>query len=219
MNATETLADIDNVLAAPSHFDGGVPALVELVNRFYTCIFRYAPPNSIYREQATRYSALNVLRGLNESKVFPHQALKGVLTALRDAIANGQLATFEEIVRGSVYSDLLAQGDYLASQEYFRAAAEVGGAAFEDHIRQQATKRGIALVVDRKHKEMSTLLSELKKSGLFVEAVRTTAEGWTKTRNDAAHGKPGFDGADKSQTSLVSLMLNGIRDFILEYPV
>jgi hypothetical protein len=149
----------------------------------------------------------------------PEPALMGILGALERDLSKGLLATFEELVHASVYSDLLEQATGLQRDGYSRAATVVAGAALEEHIKKLAVKHSIDLVTPNKdHKRASILNSELKKAGLYSEAQRAVVEGWQKVRNDAAHGNPGFEGADKGHVQSVSPMITSIRGFIVQYP-
>jgi len=219
MNPSDAVAKINEVLEKPSsETGGGIRAVVELANRYHACISNYSPPGSVFRIEADLYISQHPLR-VHNKHVWRHEALRGVLNALRDAISNGSLSTFEELVRATVYSDLLEQGEALARQHYYRAAAVVVGAAFEDHVRKQATKMDIPLIANSRPVEVSALLVSLKKANVFSETVRTLAEGWTKVRNDAAHGNPGFEGADTSLVTPLKNMIPGVKGFISQYPV
>ena len=144
--------------------------------------------------------------------------LKGILSALRTDIQKGRLARFEEKVHADVYSDLLSQSEGLRGEGFSRAATVIAGAALEEHVRQLATKYGIPTLHNGKPKKASMLNNELKGAGVYTDAQRTIVEGWQKLRNVAAHGQPGFDGADTSHAGSVESMISGIRGFIVQYP-
>ena len=90
------------------------------------------------------------------------QALYGVLAALKEDIAAGKLAVFEELVHANVYGDLLAQGDGLHRDGYHRAAVVVVGAALEEHVRLLAVKNAVPIAhPDGTPKKATALNSEL----------------------------------------------------------
>ena len=60
--------------------------------------------------------------------------------------------------------------------------------------------------------------NELRGAGVYADVQRTIVEGWQKVRNVAAHGLPGFDGANTSHVGNVTPMIDGIRVFIAQYP-
>lgn len=220
MDKDAALADIDATLNRPPFSDhGGSGAVIAHSNDMHACIRRYAPPGSTFREQADRYVQYHAKSGLNPGEVSSADALRGVLTALRVAVAEDKLRQFEELVHANVYSDLLAQGEGLHREKYSRAATVIVGGALEEHIRLLAIKHGTgAALSDGTPKKASVMNAELKKASVYSETQRAIVEGWQKLRNDAAHGKPGFDGSDTSQVASVKPMIEGIRAFIAQYP-
>jgi hypothetical protein len=142
-----------------------------------------------------------------------------LLAALKEDVATGKLATFEELVHAEVYADLLAQADGLRRDSYHRAATVVTGAALEDHLKKLATKHGTGTTQSNgTPKKASTINNELKAAGIYNEAQRATVEGWQKLRNDAAHGDPGFEPPNVSLVVNIEPMIVGVRGFIAAFP-
>jgi hypothetical protein len=106
----------------------------------------------------------------------------------------------------------MAEG--LRADGYARAAATLAGAALEEHLRKLANKNAI----DTSGKKAAEINSELKKAHTYGEPMRATIEGYQKVRNAAAHGQPGFDGADTSLVGSVEPMIVGVREFIARFP-
>lgn len=195
--------------------------VAEQVTRYKACIHRYAPPNSPYRQEAERHQTMSIARGGPHMPggAGPNDLLRGVLRALRADVEGGKLASFEEMVRADIYADLIAQGEVLLEGEHSRAATVLVGAALEDHMRKLAVKHQLQLNgASGKPKKASELNAELRKAGAYAEVQRASIEAWQKLRNEAAHGLPGFEGADRTKVALVAPMLGGVRTFISQYP-
>lgn len=213
MDKAAAVADIESVMRKPSDIEtGGSSAVIAAASRYYACVCRYCPPGTPYRMQADRFVELPAKR--KDRDPYPDQALFGVLSALKQDIANGMLTTFEELVRGDIYADLLAMADGLRRDAYYRAAATLAGAALEEHQRKLAAKYSIPTA----GKKATEVNSDLKKAGAYGEPMRATIEGYQKTRNAAAHGDPGFEGSDVSLVGNVEPMIVGVRAFVAQYP-
>jgi hypothetical protein len=215
------LADIDDVMANPAPgMDGshGPPFFHALHARYYQCICRYCPPGTPYRAEAERAVLLPIKR-TNAIPTSSYQALGGIVHAMRADIAAGKLATFEERVRADVYGDLMTQAEGLHYDRFARAAAMIAGAALEEHIRKLAIKSSIAVTTSGGDpKKASVLNSDLRAAGVYSEPQRAAIEAWQKLRNEAAHGKPGFEPPNESLVGGVKPMIDAVRVFIAQYP-
>lgn len=214
MDKVRALADIDETLrlVKTETVKGS-----EATTLMLTCVARHSARGSVYELQA------NAARDV--APLARNAVLEGVVQALRRDLHADQLATFEELVHADVFSDLLRQAEGLQAEGYSRAAMVVAGAALEEHIRKLCVKNGITLEVQNPRdptkmepKKATTLNAELKKAGVYAEAKRAIVEGWQKLRNVAAHGEPGYDGADRSLESSVRPAIDGIRAFVVDYP-
>lgn len=209
MDVKAAIDDITEVLAWDQKREAGTEGFHAIIARMHACILRCSPAGSSYQSQLER--------ALKTDDAY--HVLKGTLMALREDLNNGRLAKFEEIVHAGVYSDLLAQGEGLARDGYHRAAAVVAGASLEEHIKKLAVKHGTGTqLANGQPKKASVMNSELKTAGIYSEAQRAIVEGLQKLRNEAAHGNPGFDGADIRYVASVQPMIDGIRAFVVQHP-
>lgn len=211
MDVKAALADIDQVLDWARHAQSDAGRLA----RCLACVARYAPQGSSYRIDADKYGML-----YPGPPVFPEAQVQAVLAALREDVSSGRLLQFEERVHADVYGDLLTQAEGLHSDGGFhRAATVLAGAALEEHIRLLALKHNTGTTMpDGSPKKASVMNADLKKAGIYTETQRAIVEGWQKLRNDAAHGKPGFEPPNIQHAASVAPMITGIRGFILQYP-
>jgi hypothetical protein len=215
VDAKLAVADIERVLGSfdPNGSPDDSVKQARAAAAYNACISRYAPPGSSYRNQADGHMRLKF-----GSYPYPDELLRGVLEALREDVRHGTLSTFEELVHADVYADLISQAEGLLRDRYARAATVLAGAALEEHIKLLAIKHGTGTAtLDGSHKMASVMNAELRKAGLYTEAQRATIEGWQKLRNDAAHGNPGFDGANTGLVSNIPAMIQGVRGFIAAF--
>lgn len=220
MDVATAIADIDSVMKQPSGITtGGGAAVAAAIARYYACVCRYCLLGTPYRTEAERYMAMGFSGAVRVAGIASKdQALYGVLAALKEDIAAGKLAVFEELVHANVYGDLLAQGDGLHRDGYHRAAVVVVGAALEEHVRLLAVKNAVPIAhPDGTPKKATALNSELEKTGVYAETQRATVESWQKLRNDAAHGNPGFELADKALVPNIEPMIVGVRGFVIAW--
>lgn len=211
MDVKAALADIDQVLDWARQQQNGAGSLA----RCLACITRYAPKGSSYRIDVDKYGKL-----YPGEPIYPEARVREVLAALREDVSSGRLHQFEEMVHADVYGDLLRQAEGLhADGGFHRAATVLAGAALEEHVRLLALKHHIeTTMTDGSPKKASVMNADLKKSGIYTETQRAIVEGWQKLRNDAAHGKPGFEPPDTQHVASIAPMVAGIRGFILQYP-
>ena len=66
----------------------------------------------------------------------------GTLEAIREAITHGLLVRVEDLIRAETFDSLLEQADYLLSEGYFLAAAVLGRAVMEEHLRGWCDLKG-----------------------------------------------------------------------------
>jgi hypothetical protein len=203
MDKAKAMADIDAVLATPV---GDPKRMVERITLYHQCVLRWAPLNSAYREQAARFAATPL--GYSHDHM-----LRGALVALRRDVEADCLSSFEEEIHGELFSDFLVQAEHLNGEGFRRAAAVLAGGVLEEHLRPLCKRNGIATGA---HVKASSMNNELKKAGVYGEAVRTELESWLKRRNDAAHGDPDFEA--KHDEVDVGRMAEGIRSFTLKCP-
>jgi len=132
-------------------------------------------------------------------------------------VANGYLTSLKEIVHGELFGDFLNMADYLVQEGYKDAAAIIGGGVLESHLRQLCIKHGIGLEYatdsGTRPKLGGQLNADLAREKVYKNLDQQNVTAWLALRNNAAHDK--FEEYTKAQ---VSLMLQGVRDFISRYP-
>ena len=66
----------------------------------------------------------------------------GTLKAIKEALSNGYLVRFEELVLAEAFSDLTEQAEYLFEQGYFLAAGVILRAILEERLRKLCERTG-----------------------------------------------------------------------------
>ncbi len=187
------------MVSEASHFDALAIAAIK----------RIAGPDSVYGQQ------VNTI--LEKYGSFSQDHLLGVVQALRDDVAHGFLTGLKEIVRGDLFGDFLDMADYLVEQNYKDAAAVIGGGVLESHLRQLCKKNDIDIEImigtDLKPKRAEQLNSDLTKKKVYGLLEQKNVTAWLDLRNKAAHAK--YEEYSKDQ---VTLMLQGLRFFVVRYP-
>ena len=207
------LREIDAVVSeienAPTETGGGTRD----VTLYRACIARFSIPGSAYAQQAASAG--------DADQYSETLHLKGILGALRRDIAGDRLRTFTELVHAAVFADLLAAAEHFAESGYLMPAAVMAGGTLEEHLRQLATKHGIAATLTTangrtKPKEASTLNDELcAHAKAFLQTDQAQNQAWLHIRNMAAHNKPEFAQVTAPQ---IAAMIDGVRGFISRHP-
>jgi hypothetical protein len=141
-------------------------------------------------------------------------AVRGILNALRRAVALGYLVTMRDLARAEVFSDFLDMAQYLLEEGYKDAAAVLVRGVLEAHLRELCASKGIDTThTDTRGKTVSkkvdTMNAELKKAGVYSTTDQKSVTSWYGLGTDAAHGN--YDGYTTEQ---VKLTLQGVRDFL-----
>jgi hypothetical protein len=188
--------------------DLGKPVTSELLALIVATIERFAPTGSAYltSTQAT-------LKKIGEYNAVNIRYVVGNLRALRTAYASGYLATVTELVHAELFADFLEMAEYLVSEGYKDPAAVLGGSLLEEHLRQLATKHGIAVASGGRPKKADLLNSELASAGAYSKLDQKLVTAWLDMRNKAAHGKYG-----EYTKEQVELLLQSVRDFMVRVP-
>ena len=180
----------------------------EAVNLLFAAIERLAPPNSSYINNAKVYQ--KALTGILGTAVAP---LLGILRALRRDYDAGNLQSIVELVHADIFADFLDMADYLLQQAYKDAAAVVVGSVLESHLRKLCQKHGIPVLQSgTAPKKADALNAELAGSTVYSKLDQKSVTAWLDLRNKAAHGK--YTDYTPEQ---VSLMLQGVRDFVARH--
>lgn len=134
----------------------------------------------------------------------------GVLTGVADAVRNGHLQSLEDWVFQEAFGNLLDQADYLCSKKHHVAAAVLGRAVLEEHLRNWCSR--LKCAPKTRHPGISdyntalyTLKHMLKNDMFHVQTMAAIG-------NTATHeGKATKDEAER--------LLRDVREFIRAHPL
>lgn len=122
-------------------------------------------------------------------------------------------------IQSNIFSDFLEMAEYLIKDEGLKDAAAVfAGGVLEQHIRSLCMKHGVATTLTAKDgkevpKRLDSMNTDLAKAGVYESNDKKQITSWADIRNDAAHAN-----YDKYEASQVTLMIQGIRDFMARNP-
>ena len=143
--------------------------------------------------------------------------LAGIVESLKLDIESGYLKTLSELIHGEVFGDFIEMAAYLNQEKYKDAAAVIAGSTLEAHIRQLCQKAGIDTELKTSKgihpKKADQMNSELSGTNVYSKLDQKNVTAWLDLRNKAAHGQYQEYTADQ-----VSLMIDGIRNFITRVP-
>lgn len=212
MTATDdALAQLDTLLAEYNQLGAGqaqsarTQITVAMISRFQTAIERLTVPTSTYA------------RDMERQRTAPSEprlrALAGIVTALRDDIRAGWLASVIELAHADTYNDYLEMAEGLSTQQYKDAAAVIAGTSLEVHLKALAAKNGINLQASKgSSKKADTLNADLKKAGIYNALEQKQITAWLGIRNSAAHGN--YNDYDDAA---VKALIDGVRNFTAKY--
>ena len=212
MTATDdALAQLDTLLAEYDQLGAGraqstrAQITMAMITRFQAAIDRLTIPSSTYARDVERQRTTP-----SEPRL---RALAGIVTALRDDIRAGWLASFIELAHADTYNDYLEMAEGLSAQQYKDAAAVIAGISLEVHLRTLSTKYGINLQASNgSPKKADTLNADLKKAGIYNALEQKQVTAWLGIRNSAAHGNY-IDYDDAA----VKALIDGVRNFTAKY--
>jgi hypothetical protein len=202
------VGEINDVLeAARECAVGDITRRAECEAALSHAIFRFAPPGSEFRAQA---SAINNAKiDTRDLKPILEKRLKltGVLRAVRAAYERGYLQTVQEIVHAELFADFLTMAEYLLEEGYKDPSAVIVGGVLEEHLRKLCAKNGIAVMnpTDGKARKSDALNADLAKQGVYDKLELKNVLSWLDLRNKAAHGE-----YDKYDRNHVNIMLRGV---------
>jgi hypothetical protein len=137
----------------------------------------------------------------------------GVAEGLLHDLRHGYTRSIEELLHSDVFADYLEMADHLLSNGYKDAAAVVSGSTLEAHLKQMASKHGVAIEQNGKPKKADLINSDLVKASAYSKLEQKNVTAWLGLRNSAAHGN--YSDYESEQ---VALMNQGIKDFIVRNP-
>jgi uncharacterized protein (DUF2164 family) len=181
----------------------------QLVATMAATIDRVSPPESTYKMQY-----LDSFHRFGNYNAITIPILAGILRALKVDYEADFIVSFTEIIHADVFSDFLEMSDYFLNEGYKDAAAIMAGGVLEEHLRKLAEKHKIDTVDSGgRFKKADRLNSELTGKYDKSKLDQKSIIAWLDLRNKAAHAKYG----DYSKEQ-VSLMIHGVRDFLLRNP-
>ena len=171
-------------------------------------IDRIAGPQACYAEQARDVLKQDIYDGERVIK------LVGIVESLKLDVEAGYLNSLEELVHGDMFGDFLEMARYLLQENYKDAAAVIAGSTLESHLRQLCCKHGISTNnADGRPKKADLLNNELASCNAYAKLDQKSITAWLDLRNNAAHGHYGVYSCEQ-----VTLMVDGVRDFITRWP-
>lgn len=115
--------------------------------------------------------------------------LTGIVQSMRRAVQSDLLITVEQLVDAETFGDLLEQAEHLQGQNYHVAAAVLGRAVLEEHLRKMCDREG--LMPTKQNPTISDYNMALYNASpkridrVKMQHITTMAA----IGNDAAHGK------------------------------
>lgn len=181
--------------------------VAEMRTRCVAAIQRASGSNSTYHKSA-------IDAAISGNHEWDHLAREiGVAKALLYDIENNYLQSFEELLRGEVFGDLLEMASHLLDGGYKDAAAVITGGTLEVHLRKLCDRYGIDASPDGRHIRSDQLNTKLTKAGAYTKLDQKNVTAWLDLRNKAAHGRYSDYTADQ-----VRLFVATVRDFITRCP-
>jgi hypothetical protein len=183
-----------------------------LVTKAIAAIHRISGSNSIYAREVER-----LLTTMNHLSMHT-TSIMGVVKALRDDLKGGYIRSLVEVVHSDVFADFLEMAQHFCEAAYKDAAAVIAGSTLESHLRGLCSSSAIPAEVPKADgstapKKAEAMNSELAAAGTYSKLDQKSITAWLDLRNKAAHGKY----VEYTQEQ-VSVMVSGIRDFIVRNP-
>ncbi|AOZ98117.1 hypothetical protein [Flavobacterium commune] len=210
----DILSDFNKIKSKAQYDDLSGNVTIEEISSVLTkakaAIARIVGDNSeYYKDTEATLKRTNI----HEGNKLRHIA--GTVTALKSDLQNDYLKSFSNIVQSEVFSDYLEMADHLLTEGYKDPAAVLIGSTLEVHLRELCISNNIDVEVtnnkgNKSPKKADLMNADLAKAGIYSSAYQKQIVAWLDLRNKAAHGK-----YHEYKTEEVSLMLQGIRQFIL----
>jgi hypothetical protein len=102
----------------------------EAQSRLNATIHRFTLPGDAYRAELDR------IHEQKRTAAWRAVQMLGLLTALRDDYAAGNMATVQELIHSDLFSDFLEMADELQGKGYKDPAAVLTGSVLEEHLRK-----------------------------------------------------------------------------------
>ncbi len=185
---------------------------IEYTTLCSAAVDRIAGPTSKYAEQVRRIAEPSA-----RDEGFKIPRLCGVIKALRLDLTHGHLERFQDIAHAEIFADFLDMSQYLLDKAFKDAAAVMIGGVLESHLRQLCKRYGLPIDVPAgtgtAPKKADTMNGDLAKAGVYDKLGVKNVVAWLDLRNKAAHANYAQYAAEN-----VRLMLDGVRQFVAQYP-
>ena len=133
----------------------------------------------------------------------------GILTSLREDVADGHLRRTADLVAAEVFGDFLEMASHLLSAGYHQPAASLVGAVLEEGLRRLAEAKQVKIGAED---DISVLNNRLASKNVYSVLVRKRVDLWAGTRNAVDHAH--FDQVEPED---VADMHAGVERFLAEY--
>jgi hypothetical protein len=137
-------------------------------------------------------------------------AIRGSLSALRDAVDGGLLTSLENLLRANFHDDFLEQSQALLDAGYHVAAMVLIGGVLEDHMHKLCTNRSLTW---NGTGSLSKYNDALLAGAVYAQPTWRRIQAIGDVRNDAAHG----NGANVVQPD-VNDAQEYVRRFLSDHP-
>lgn len=186
-----------------------------LITRVKAVIVRTTGKNSEYYNRIQE--TLEKWKNLNDEANLKY--VVGVLDGLYHDLKSGYLKTLSELIHAELFSDFLEMSEYLLKEGYKDAAAVIAGSTLEEHLRKLCEKNEIEVEIETssgkfKPKKAERMNSELYKQNIYSKLELKQVTTWLEIRNNAAHAY-----YDKYNEKQVELLIMGLKDFFIRFPV
>ena len=194
--------------------DLGSSVAYDLITRARAAVERTSGRDSVYSKQLVEVLAIE-RRYTNDYERL--KMIMGIVQSLRTDLQAGYLASASELIHGEVFADFLEMAGYLLEEGYKDAGAVIAGGTLEAHLRLLCTKHGIDTVTTTaggvQAKKADRMNSDLSGIGIYSKLDQKNVTAWLDLRNKAAHAR-----YSEYTTEQVSLLIAGIRDFVVRNP-
>lgn len=134
------------------------------------------------------------------------KAMIGALESIRDNVARGRLASFEDIVFAEAFANLTEQGEYLLDKHYFVAAGVIFRAVLEERLRRMCQTHG--QTPQKTRPTITDYNQALYKAQIYDKIEFKNVDAMAAVGNSAAHNSPGLtiDRVKRFRTDMVEFL-------------
>ncbi len=133
------------------------------------------------------------------------------LETIKDAIDQGLLNSFEDLVYAQAFSDLYEQGEYLLSQGYFLASGVIFRAVLEERLRRLCEQNTCMPQATRPTINDLNIALYKHDPPIYDKSMMLNVTALASVGNDAAHNNPNLKSED------VQRLKNGLLDFLAKF--